>query len=161
MSPPVRVRTATAADLDLIVTRWQELIAAHAALEPTLYAVEAHAPASYRAFVRRQMDAHRGLVLVADRGAAVGVGYLMGGVGRRSPVYTVREVGMVFDLAVRPDLRGGGVGSALVDAALERFAGWGLDWVQVNFAPDNALAAPFWQGRGFTTLLSEAYRPIR
>ncbi|MCA9557074.1 MAG: GNAT family N-acetyltransferase [Myxococcales bacterium] len=161
MSPPVRVRTATAADLDAIVDRWRELIDAHAALEPVLYAVEAHAASSYRAFVRRQLDAHRGLVLVADRGDARGVGYLMGGVGRRAPVYTVREVGMVFDLAVRPDLRGQGVGSALVDVAVERFAGWGLDWVQVNFAPGNALAAPFWQARGFTTLLSEAYRPIR
>lgn len=157
----VRVRTATAADLDAVVARWQELIEAHAALEPILYAVEPHAPASYRAFARRQMDAHRGLVLVADRGDARVVGYLMGGVGRRSPVYSVREVGMVFDLAVRPDLRGHGIGSALVDVAVERFAGWGLDWVQVNYAPDNTLAAPFWRARGFTTLLSEAYRAIR
>ena len=154
------VRAAEPADLDRVVARWREMMDAHQGLDAELYAVEPHADQSYRAFARRQMQDHRGLLLVADLPGDPVVGYLLGGLGRRAPVYRVREVGMVFDLGVRPDQRRTGVGHALVAAAERRFHGWGLRWIQADFAPGNAPATAFWTGEGFATLLCEAYRSI-
>lgn len=159
--PPFSVRPAHRGDLTGIVERWQELMRAHQAIDPVLYAVAEHAEGTYRGFVRRQFDKPEGVVLVAAHQASEQVlGYLVGGGGQRAPMFEVRRVGMIFDLAVRPDLRRSGIGKALVDGAVQHFAGLNMPFVQVNFDPRNPSAAGFWPGRGFTTLLCEAYRPI-
>ena len=142
-----------------MVTRWTELVGAHAQLAPDLYALHAGAQATWRAMARRQMGDPDGLALVAIRRGEV-EGYLLGGLGRRAPFYAVREVGMVFDLAVRPDARRGGTGSALLQAARAHFKERGVRWLQVNFSPGNPSAAGFWTAQGFQTLLTEAYQRL-
>lgn len=156
-----RIRRADRHDLPPIVERWTELMATHRAIDPVLYATAEHAEGTYRAFVRRHLDKPESVVAVAtgadDRDV---VGYLVGGGGQRAPMFRVRQVGMIFDLAVRPDMRRKGVGRALVDAALVHFRSRGMAYVQVNFDPENPEAAGFWPARGFTVLLAEAYRPL-
>ncbi len=157
----VRVRRATRADLPAIVARWLELMATHQAIDPVLYATADHAEGTYRAFVRRHFDKPDSVVLVAtDAGDRDVLGYLVGGGGQRAPMFRVRQVGMIFDLAVRPDQRRRGVGGALVDAALAHFQQRGMPFVQVNFDPGNQSASAFWPARGFEVLLCEAYRPL-
>lgn len=157
---PPQIRPATTHDLDAIVARWHELMAAHRALDATLYATAEHAPGTYRAFVRRHLGKTSSIVFVAEQDGAV-VGYLLGGTGQRSPIYTISAVGMIFDLVVAPAARRAGIGRALVDAALAWFDGRGLEHVQVNFSTVNPSAAEFWPRLGFTPFLCEAYRPIR
>ena len=86
------------------------------------------------------------------------VGYLMGSVGQRAPVYAVRTVGMIFDLMVQPDVRGQGLGRQLVNFAAEEFGRRGIKDLQVNYDPRNLEATEFWTALGFRTLLHEAYR---
>lgn len=160
MSPEPIIRRASVDDLPAIVARWDELMAAHASLDATLYATADHAPGTYRAFVRRHMGKPGSLVLVAEVAGEVR-GYLLGGAGRRSPIYTVGDVGMIFDLAVAPASRRQGLGRALVDAALAWFDARGLEHVQVNFSMANPSASRFWPALGFEPFLCEAYRPIR
>jgi len=85
-------------------------------------------------------------------------GYLVGAIGQRAAVWALREIGMVFDLVVRPEGRRAGVATRLLDAASAFFSARGVTWVQVNYAPNNAEAAGFWTARGFRPLLIEAYR---
>lgn len=160
MPPPaVRIRRATPADLPAIVRRWRELVAEHADLAPDLYGLAPHADATYAATVRGQMADRDALVLVAtppDGGEIDG--YLTGGLGLRAPVYVVREIGMIFDLAVRPERRRAGVGAALLAEAGRIFAGRGVERLQVDYNPDNPSARGFWTRNGFETLCVEAYR---
>ena len=156
MTIQYEIRSARLIDLDPIVNLWSGLISHHRSLEPRLYQTEIHAPASYRAFVRRKLDDRDGMVLVADRDGEI-LGYLLGGVGQRAPVYVVRSVGMIFDLMVMPDLRRQGVGRRLVETARTEFGRLGIHDIQVNFAPMNGEATAFWAALGFETLLHEAY----
>lgn len=160
MSDACTIRLATTRDLGAIVTRWHDLMAAHAALDAALYATATHAPGTYRAFVRRHMSKRSSLVLVAERNGAI-VGYLLGGKGQRNPIYAVGEVGMIFDLVVQPDTRRAGIGRTLVQAALDWFDAHGLSHAQVNFSTLNPSAAEFWPAMGFAPFLCEAYRPVR
>lgn len=157
---PVAVRAARPADLPAIVRRWRDLMQAHQVIDPVLYGVEDHAEGTYGAFVRRHLDKAGSVVLVAEAGGEGLAGYLVGGVGQRAPMFTVRQVGMIFDLVVDPQRRRRGVGKALVATALARFRSHGLGYVQVNFDPQNASAAGFWPSQGFRVLLCEAYRPL-
>lgn len=156
----VRIRPAERRDLPAIVERWVELMAAHQALDPVLYATADHADGTYRAFVRRHFDKADSVVLVATDEYEAVLGYLVGGGGQRAPMFRVRRVGMIFDLVVRPDRRRAGIGRALVDAALEHFRQRGMPYAQVNFDPSNTSASTFWPKAGFETLLCEAYLPL-
>lgn len=153
----IRVLPATPAHLPRILERWTELMAAHQTVDEALFATAIHAPGTYQAFVRQQMDKRTGLVLVAPDDAGDLRGYLVGGLGQRGPTFAVRDVGMIFDLAVRPADRRLGVGRALVAAAQASFRARGLQHMQVNFAPDNPEAAAFWPSLGYRPLLCEAY----
>lgn len=159
MAATPTIRRATIADLPAIVDRWTELMAAHTDLDPVLYGTADHAPGTYRAFVRRHLGKTNAIVLVAERDGAI-CGYLLGGQGRRSPIYAVGVVGMIFDLAVQPQARRLGVGRALVDAAFAWFDARGLSHVQVNFSTCNPSASAFWPALGFQPFLCEAYRPV-
>jgi ribosomal protein S18 acetylase RimI-like enzyme len=152
----ISVRPARVSDLPAIVELWEALMAAHFELEPELYRTEPHGPDTYRAWVRRHMGDRKGVVFVAED-ANVVLGYVLGAVGQRSPVFSVRRVGMIFDLVVRQDQRRRGVGRTLVEASRERFEDFGIRHLQLNFDPRNEAAAGFWEKMGFEILLCEAY----
>ncbi len=156
------VRRAAPTDLPAIVRRWQELMEAHAALDADLYALAPHAAETYAATVRAQMSDRDRLVLVVagPAGTTEVDAYLTAGLGLRQPVFAEREVGMYFDVAVRPGARRHGLATALVEEAERWFRKRGVRWVQVDFSPKNALADAFWRNRGFDPLLSEAYRRL-
>lgn len=160
------LRRAAPADLPAIVRRWRELIAVHAGLAsdhaPTLYALAPHAEQTYTATVRGQMSDRDCLVLVVETpGLTTDVdAYLTAGLGLRQPVFAQREVGMFFDVAVRPEARRRGLATLLVDEAERWFARRGVQWTQVDFSPGNSLASGFWRRRGFEPVLAEAYRRL-
>ncbi len=155
----MNVRDATEADLPAILERWSELHEAHQALNPELYALAAHAPGTWANFARARLRDPEAWLLVAEVDGEI-EGYTLGTVGLRAPVYALREVGMVYDLAVRPSWRRRGVGEALTDALLARFRDAGLTHAQVNYSPTNPSAGAFWPSRGFEPLLVEAYKPL-
>lgn len=158
-APPFHIRRGAPADLPGIVARWQELMALHAAVDASLFALAPHAPQTYAATVRGQMSDRDCLVLVAPSGDAIDA-YLTAGLGLRAQVFAEREIGMIFDVAVRPERRGQGLGAALVAEAEAWFRRRGATFAQVDFAPANTAASGFWQAQGFVTLLAEAYRKL-
>ena len=54
--------------------------------------------------------------------------------------------GFLLDTTVAPDMRRGGVGSALVASAVAAARGRGLEWLHVDFVPE---LAPFYRKAGF------------
>ena len=80
------------------------------------------------------------LFWVAEQGGLV-VGTVMAGYdGHR---------GWIYSLAVRPDLRRGGIGAGLMRAAEERLAGLGCDKVNLQIVGGNAGAKAFYESCGF------------
>lgn len=155
------IRAATPADLPAIIDRWRELMALHHALDPALYALDDNGEATYRAFVRRQIDKRDSVVLVADDAPGAGLaGYLVGGLGQRAPMFRIRAIGMIHDLAVRPDRRRRGIARALVAGAVEHFRRRGVDCLQVDYDPQNPEAVAFWTAAGFAPRLVEAYQRL-
>jgi len=154
------IRKASVQDLDAVVRLWEVLMASHLTLNPTLYEIKPNASATWRAFARRQLDRRDAVFLVAtagpDRRGDV-VGYLLGAVGQRAPIYSVREIGMIYDLVVAPDNRRRGTGEALFLTAADWFRGRGVRHVQTNFDAHNPSSSRFWPKMGFETLLDEAY----
>ena len=153
------IRQARLIDLDHVVRLWTLLMEHHRMSGDRMYEVEPHAPATWRAWARRKMDDADGILLVAEFDGRI-IGYILGAVGQRAPVYVVRTVGMVFDLSVEPAFRRHGIGQALTRALIDHFGKKGIKDIQVNFDSRNREAPGFWQRMGFAPLLNEAYLKV-
>ena len=153
------VREARLIDLDRLVGLWRVLMQHHIGFDSHLFQTEVHAPSTYRAWLRRKLDEPDAMILVAESEQGI-IGFVLAKAGQRAPVFTVREVGMVYDLIVDPSCRREGVGRALFDAVKAGFRAKGISHITVNYAPLNEGASRFWSGMGFKPLLVEAYLEI-
>jgi ribosomal protein S18 acetylase RimI-like enzyme len=82
------------------------------------------------------------VILVAERDGAP-VGYVAFHADERPGVAHLPVAG------TRPDVRGGGIGVALVEQALHRAHLGGFETVELDWRSTNLLASRFWPGRGF------------
>ena len=153
------VRRARLIDLDRLVVLWRSLMQHHVSLDSRLFQTEVHAPATYRAWLRRKLDEPDAMILVAESDEGI-IGFLLARDGQRAPVFTVRDVGMIYDLVVDPKCRRQGAGKALFEAAKAGFKSRGITHISVNYSPMNEHASRFWTAQGFAPLLSEAYLEI-
>lgn len=164
----VRIREAVEADLPQIVACWRDLITLHQGLNPSLYATQPQGEVLFWQASRRYLSEATSEVMVAEAvsGTSGGphldglLGYIIAREGLRPPWYTVRRVGMVLDLYVRPEARRQGVAQRLLRAAEGAFTRRGLGWMQACFDPMNDSATGFWTGQGFRPLLVEGYRAL-
>jgi hypothetical protein len=110
-------------------------VAHHARLGDPLWQPAPHAEETYLAFLRHQLTLRRSLVLLAET-------RFRPAPGRPG----------------RVEVEGYLVGALGQRAPVWAIRSHGAEYVQVNYAQDNAEAVGFWTARGFRPLLVEAYR---
>jgi ribosomal protein S18 acetylase RimI-like enzyme len=94
-----------------------------------------------------------GFALLAHRGGEI-IGYVLGSVegGYHGWASPDDVIGVVHDLAVAPDARGGGVGSTLLDAAEAQLAQLGAAAYRLNVIAANTDALRLYERRGMKTV---------
>jgi ribosomal protein S18 acetylase RimI-like enzyme len=153
----IRVRPASARELDRVAALWTLLLAHHAGA-PAL------APA------RRPEDALRAHLasLAADPGAALFVAVREGELAgfaavravRRPPLFAETERGEIEALYVREAERRRGAGRALAGAALGWMAERGLRRAALQVSAANEEGQRFWRALGFADALDVLERPL-
>ena len=98
--------------------------------------------------IRRYLLRNPNTCFVAERDGFIGV-ILSGHDGRR---------GLIYHLAVKTAERGQGVGSALLDRAVEALKDEGITKVYVIVFKRNDAGNAFWEKRGFTVPGESLYR---
>lgn len=151
MSPPVSIREATPDDLERLRPVWASLVARHAAIGSAPLQEDADlAWRLRREGYARLIAERRGFVLLADERRGP-IGYcaveLHDGPDDTFPVG--ERWAEVFTLAVLPESRGAGIGSALMDAAEARLTAMGIGDVAVAAMVENEAALSFYRRRGF------------
>jgi ribosomal protein S18 acetylase RimI-like enzyme len=88
------------------------------------------------------------LALVAEHKGKL-IGYLLGGIQKRPPIFKIREQGFVSDLAVTASKRNKGIGTRL----MKEFDRWakkkGLKLITLNVFPKNEPGIKFYKKRGY------------
>lgn len=139
----MRIESATMDEVDEVADRWTDLARGQRAHGSHLR-VEANRSAIRNAVAR---DVVTGGVLVARDPELVGFVTF----GPESPAYEEDvERGVIRNLYVRPERRGEGVGSALLDAAEERLADTGAEVVSLEAMADNRAARRFYRRNGYS-----------
>lgn len=90
----------------------------------------------------------------------LGMQMLFSGMAFGPTAATPERAAYLFHGIVDPDLRGGGVGSALLERSLDWARESGHEYVTLHYASMNPLGGPFWESRGFEAITYSAERRI-
>jgi GNAT superfamily N-acetyltransferase len=100
-------------------------------------------------------------IFLATRGVeTLGMQMLFSGMAFGPVAATPERTAYLFHGIVDPDLRGGGVGTALLERSLDWARESGHEYVTLHYASMNPLGGPFWEGRGFETIAYSTERRV-
>ena len=156
-SPPsdVLIRRAQARDLPEVGELGAALMRAHYAYDPLRFLEPGGGDnAGYSRFLGSQLDEEGTIVLVAERQRRI-VGYVYAAIEPLSWKDLRDECGFVHDLLVNDAARGGGIGEALLDAAIEWLRQQGMPRVALGTAAQNERARRMFERRGFRATMIE------
>ncbi len=139
--PRIEIRRAGMADVDLALA-WNGALRRHLASSPTFLPSTVPARSHYE---ERLANPACSCWLAYREGEAVA--YMEAGPANPDASTIIMDPGTasVVGAFTRPDVRGGGVGAALLERALEWSRGEGYERLAVDFEPANVLAARFWR----------------
>lgn len=151
--PSCEIRKIGASELDLLEPLWNALREHHSSVTPEL-----GTPRSRRESWLRRRGEYEGwladdgaFVLLAQRGGRE-VGYAMVHVRDGSPTWPLSErAGEIETLSVLPEERGGGTGTALLEAVREELGARGITELSLHVMSNNKDARRFYERHGFET----------
>jgi len=143
----VKIRNATLRDLDAIVALWLAMMREHERFDPRIRLAD-KADNAYRQYVHYYIAREESVVLVAEHQREV-IGFCLACPARNLPMFQPTQYGYLSDLTVGEPWRGRGIGSALLEAAKERFRTQGIVHIQLQVYSRNAAGLAFWRKAGF------------
>ena len=103
----------------------------------------------------------RHAIFLGTRGPeTLGMQMLFSGMAFGPPLVTPERAAYLFHGIIDPDLRSGGVGTALLEQSLSWARDSGHDYITLHYASMNPLGRPFWESRGFETIAYSAERRV-
>ena len=160
MTPLVTVRPAVTADLDAIGRLGALLVIEHHDFDPQRFLAPVPDLARrYGEFLIAQTKRTDMLVVVAERGGGV-VGYAFAGMEGNDYLALRGPAGVLYDVVVDPKHRREGVGTDLLEAALDALGKLGAPRVVLFTADKNAVAQAMFAKAGFRRTMIEMTREL-
>ena len=145
------VREATRRDIPAIVGLWREMMDYHSASDYR-FRFAANAEREVERHIAESLRSRAARIFVAELGDGV-VGYILGEVHQRRPIYPVGSYGFVSDISVAESHRRHGVGRALVRTLIVWFQRERVTAIELFAAETNDASMSFWRSMGFNNYL--------
>lgn len=160
MSASVIVRPANADDESAMGRLGAMLVEEHYEFDPKRFVAPiAMLPERYGRFLVSQTSRPEMVVLVAERNGEV-VGYAFGGIEGNDYMALRGPAGALHDLVIDPAHRRQGIGSALLQAALDALSKLGAPRVVLFTAEKNHGAQAMFEGASFRRTMIEMTREL-
>ncbi len=145
------VRAANRRDIPFLATLWQEMMDYHRAYDARFR----FAPNARREVERHLLDTLRSRAarIMAAEEEGVLVGYIVGEVHARRPIYPEGTYGFISDICVTAGHRRRGIGRALVASVDPWFSSRKVTSIELFAAALNPESTSFWQALGYTDYL--------
>lgn len=158
MSDNIIIRNGRIRDKYRALNIWKEMVNHHRDIGAIEFEVVERAPKLWLKFYENYVRSRNKKVLIAEKEGII-IGYLLGKIEKRSPIYKKRNKAHIKELAVTTRERNKGVGTKL----LEAYAKWArkskLEYLTISVVPENEIGKEFWKKHGFQTLfLSQGKR---
>ncbi len=156
----MKIRPATSADLPVLGRLGAALMRAHYGFDPRRFIAPGSNPeGGYAAFLRTQLADDEAVVLVAEQEGTV-VGYVYAALEPMSWKELRGPAGFIHDLVVDSASQRLGVGSALLNAALEWMKSRGAPRALLGTAARNVDAQRLFERLGFRRTMIEMTREL-
>ncbi len=143
----MRIIRAETSHIEQIKQVWRGFMEYHQSIDP-FYGTTEGGDLKFGEYITERMGKEDSRVLVAMDGDRL-LGYCLCYVQHRPPVFSEVVIGVISDLAVREENRGGGVGGALVEASLAWFRTKSVKRVELRTSAKNDPAIEFYRKHGF------------
>ena len=157
------IRTAAEWDVPVVAELMAESWRFHAAHQPAIELSDSLLEGCMIQTRQLLGGGMRQVLLLAERGDEVvgffGIGLSVQDPTARPALFCKGRYGDIFEVAVRADQRGRGIGRALFRAAWQWFRRRNVVGVFVNYAPTNPLSSRFWPKLGFRDAWVNWWRP--
>lgn len=151
----MEIRHAAHADAPALGRLGAQLMRTHYAFDAQRFLAPGEGVESgYARFLESQSRADDSLVLVAEQDGRI-VGYVYAAIEPLSWKDLREECGFIHDLLVTEEARGGGVGTALLDRAIEWLREQQMPRVVLGTAAQNVNARRLFERRGFRSTMIE------
>ena len=158
--PGVTIRAAAPDDLPTLGRLGAVLVRVHHEFDPQRFIpATPQTEHAYASFLGTRLDAAGVFVLVAERDGEV-IGYTYAGVEGRDYMSLRGPAGVLYDIVVDPDHRGGGVGRVLLEATLSALEAGGAPRVVLSTAQRNGPAQRLFARAGFRPTMIEMTREV-
>ncbi len=142
-----RVRRAKPADLDRVAALWTAITHHHEPIDP-VFRMRDDADGELAELLRAMVRDPDCEILVYDEQGDL-PGMLIVRIDQAPPIMDEVQRAEITDLGVRDGERRRGIGTALVETALDWVRASGVARVEVQVAHGNAEGQAFWRARGF------------
>jgi ribosomal protein S18 acetylase RimI-like enzyme len=157
---PFTIRRADRRDLPALGRLGALLLRTHHGFDAHRFMAPGDRPEQgYAWFLGTQLERDDVVILVAERQERV-LGYAYAGIEPQSWKELRDEAGFIHDVIVDPEVRGSGMGRALVDAAVRWLAGRGMPRVVLWTASRNMGAHRLFGRLGFRDTMIEMTREV-
>ncbi|MBM4249878.1 MAG: GNAT family N-acetyltransferase [Euryarchaeota archaeon] len=159
MPDGVVIRPARRSDREAAAELWNEMMDYHQRISTIDFRRVGGARRIWMRFFDKHIGSRTKKAWVAERDGRL-VGLVMGAVVRRPPVFRVKYRGHIEEMAVTAAERRKGIGSRLLKEYLAWVRKKGLSHVTLEAAPENRIGVPFWEKKGFRTILISMRRRL-
>lgn len=150
----MKIRKAKPEEVGQIADLQQDLMLHEKKIDSTFYDISKAARKRFIEFAKKKIENRNSRLLVAIADGKI-VGYIMGWVKERPPVFKLKKVGYISDCFVAEKFRGKGIGDKLVQRMLAWFKIKKLNYAELVVTSRNKLGLTVWENLGF-----EEYRKI-
>lgn len=149
--PPCTLRPARRSDVRAIAALWHEMMDYHRERDPR-FRFGPTAQRDLEQHIQSTIRSHDAVLIVAEADGRI-VGYILGELHARRPIYPVGAYGFISDICVTQTWRRHGIGRALVAGAMDWFRQKGVTAVELLVAERNPDSLEFWRAMGWTDYL--------
>jgi GNAT superfamily N-acetyltransferase len=143
----ITIRKAKLVDLASLANLGIELLKYHVKFDK-YYTPNKNAKNEYLKFFKRSIYSPEKYVLVAETNNKI-VGYAIGELIRRPPVYVVRNIGGLSDMFILSDYRKSGVGKRFFDELIKWFKSKKVKYIELSVDARNEIGKKAWDKYGF------------
>jgi len=150
---------ATLEDVEKMVPLWESLMQFHIELDESFVTCQ-HASEIWKEFVSNNIQNPDNKVVLIAKNEGNVVGYIMGEISERPPVYEKKIIGNIWDIYVSEESRGKKVGKGLYDMIEAWFKVRNVKRIELNVATSNPQALEFWKNMGFDSYMAVEFKNL-
>ena len=159
MLKDVQIRDGRVKDAENVLKIWYELIDYHHEIATMDFEMNPEASELWLNFYKTHVRSRTKKVVVAEKDGKI-IGYTMGSIEERPPVFKILHEALITDMCVSQRYRRKGIGTALVN----EFVKWAkqnrIKYVVMKMVPENKKGKKFWDSLDFETIMLKRQKTL-